>query len=179
MDIESPEVKAYLQQLHQQTAGKIDAQVSMFDVGSAIGLDKEASGKTAEDLIGHGLAEVKTLSGGIGITTKGVEAAQSDGASAVGSTADASLNDGPLLDDTGRGALDPVLSDLQTHIAELKPGYDRLEELVFDMRTLQIQLHSPRAKTAIVKAVLASIQDALKAAGSQQMATRLDRLINP
>ena len=179
MDIDSPEVKAFLRQLHQQTDGQLDAQVSMFDVGSAIGLDKDASGKTAEDLIGHGLAEVKTLSGGIGITTKGLAAVQPDGGAAAGSAAEAGLNDGPLLDDTGRGALDPLISDLQAHIAASNTGYEKLEALIFDMRTLQVQLHSPQAKTAIVRAVLSSIHDTLKATGSQQMATRLERFINP
>ena len=119
------------------------------------------------------------MSGGIGITAKGVEAAQSGGAATVGTAADGSLSDGPLLNDMDRNTLDPVVMDLQAHVAELNQGYDRLEELIFDIRTLQIQMHSPWAKTAIVKAVLTSIHDALKTAGSQQMATRLDRLINP
>ena len=77
MDANSPEAQNYLLELYQMTTGDINAQVSMYDVGAAIGLEKNDAGKLAEDLIGDGLVAVKTLSGGIGITDLGVEKAQS------------------------------------------------------------------------------------------------------
>ncbi len=44
----------------------------MYDVGEAIGLERDAALKTAEVLFGFELAEIKTLAGGIGITEDGL-----------------------------------------------------------------------------------------------------------
>lgn len=176
MDFESAEALQYLQQLYQSTAGKTDAQVSMFAVGETMGLDKTTAGKIAEDLIGNGLVEVKTLSGGIGITDLGIERVQADGGSPAAASDDLQLNSGPVLDDSGRQAMEAVLSKLRDHIAAAKSSYDRLEELVIDMKTIEVQLLSPRPKTAIFREALFSLQSTFKRVGATAMAEQLSRM---
>jgi hypothetical protein len=70
----------FLVELYHRTQGDASVRVSMFDIGESLGLDRKLSLRTAEELIGTGLAEIKTLSGIIGITTDGVTEAQQLGA---------------------------------------------------------------------------------------------------
>ncbi len=175
MDFESPEAKEYLQQLFQITAGKLEAQVSMFEVGEAIGLDKDAAGKVAEILIGDGLVEVKTLSGDIGISAQGIDAVEADGGSPAAAQSDLSLNSGPIVDEDGSQALQTMLSQLKEHIAGSRAGYAQLEAMVIDLKTIEVQLLSPQPKTAIVREVLKSLQVALENAGATDIAERLRR----
>ena len=70
----------FLVELYHRTQGDVSVKVSMFDIGESLGLDRKLSLRTAEELIGTGLAEIKTLSGIIGITTDGVTEAQQLGA---------------------------------------------------------------------------------------------------
>ena len=71
----------FLVELYHRTQGDASVRVSMFDVGESLELDRTLSLRIAEELIGTGLAEIKTLSGIIGITTDGVAEARQLGAS--------------------------------------------------------------------------------------------------
>ena len=71
----------FLVELYHRTLGDGSVKVSMFDIGESLGLDRKLTLRTAEELIGTGLVEIKTLSGGIGITADGVTEAQQLGAS--------------------------------------------------------------------------------------------------
>ncbi len=71
----------FIVELYHRTQGDGSVKVSMFDIGEFLGLDRNLSLRTAEELIGTGLVEIKTLSGGIGITADGVAEAQKLGAS--------------------------------------------------------------------------------------------------
>ena len=64
---------AYLQELYNTTKGNTETQVSMYDLGPALGLEKTAAGKIAEDLMVLGFIELKTLAGGISITDEGLK----------------------------------------------------------------------------------------------------------
>ena len=79
------DIKEYLPlfivELYHRTQGDGSVKVSLFDIGESLGLDRKLSLRTAEELIGTGLAEIKTLSGGIGITADGVAEAKELGAS--------------------------------------------------------------------------------------------------
>ena len=61
----------FLTALHQKAGGDTGFVVSMYEIGEAIGMDRDLAQKTAESLMGEGLVEIKTLSGGIGITESG------------------------------------------------------------------------------------------------------------
>jgi hypothetical protein len=175
MDAISSQAEKYLDALFQQTEGKVDTQVSMFDIGTAMGLEKEAARRTAEDLIAEGLVEIKTLSGGIGITSQGIEIAQSKGGGAGG--AGLTLGNGPVLDEQGRRALDTVLIAIKNHLAKNPAAYAHLEEVVIDIKTVDVQLLSARPKTAVIRAVLCSIQDKLNTAGASALADDLKQMI--
>ena len=71
----------FIVELYHRTQGDASVRVSMFDVGESLELDRTLSLRIAEELIGTGLAEIKTLSGIIGITTDGVTEARQLGAS--------------------------------------------------------------------------------------------------
>lgn len=168
-------VHSYLMELYRITQGDLAAQASMFDVGSAMGLNKDEASRLAEDLIGRGWVEIKTLSGGIGITADGIEAARQSGAPTEASGL--KLTDAPVLDDTGRQAVEKILADIKTCLPELKSNYDGIEEMVIDIKTAEVQLLSPKAKTAIFRGVLRSLKSTLVEAGSQELASRLESMI--
>ncbi len=72
--MDNPEEQAYLNQLYTMTQGDPGVQVSMYDIGAALGVEKSEAGALAESLIIQDLAELKTLSGGIAITGNGLKA---------------------------------------------------------------------------------------------------------
>jgi hypothetical protein len=174
MDTMDPLAKKYLGELLQRTQGRTDAQVSMFDIGAVMGLEKDAARRTAEDLIAEGLVEIKTLSGAIGITPQGIEMAQKS--SGVDSGADLALGDTPVLDDQGRKALDNVLTAIKDHLARTPTPFDRLEEMVVDIKTIEVQLLSPRPKTAIIRTILHSMREGLQMTDAAPLVANLDKL---
>lgn len=176
MDALSMEADNYLNELYKMTTGNAGAQVSMYAVGTAVGLEKEAAGKIAEDLIGSGLVEVKTLSGGIGITDSGIEAVQAAGA---GGPAAAGFDPGtgPVLEDKGREAIAVLIKDIQTHISRSGAAYEQLEEMVIDLKTIEVQLLSPNPKTAIVREVLRSLQPTLKSTGNPELSKIIGKMV--
>jgi hypothetical protein len=171
---------AFLLALYSVTGGDTAVKTSMHEVGATIGMDKTESGKMAENLIGMGWVEVKTLSGGIGITTEGVEAAQNAGAgppSGGGSAQAAGLGSGPLLDAGDRRTVETLLTQVKQGLAKLSADYAVLEELVIDIKTAEVQLLSPRAKTAVVREVLRALQAGLVKSGDKNTAERIGRVI--
>ena len=96
MDNDNLEAKRYLTELCTKTQGDIGAQVSMYNVGAAIGLEKTEAGMVAEALIVEGLAELRSLSGGIGITAQGVAMIQGAGGGPVCKSGGFQLGSGAL-----------------------------------------------------------------------------------
>ena len=174
MDVNTPAAKRYLNELWQRSHGNAQTQVSMFDTGAAIGLEKEAARRLAEDLIAEGLVEIKTLSGGIAITEKGIEAVGA--ASGRPSAADLNLGRGPVLEEKGRQALEQILAAVKKQIAGFSRPYDSLEEMLIDIKTIEVQLLSPRPKTEVIRAVLSTLRDGLQSCGTSELAGQLDLL---
>jgi hypothetical protein len=174
MNTSTLEAKNYLLELHKMTTGDVSAQVSMFDVGSALGLEKDVAGKIAEDLIGRGLVEVKTLSGGIGITDSGVEEAQAAGGGGPVAAAGLNFGTGPVLEESGREAVSILLKDIQTWIGQHSTTYAQVEEMIIDIKTIEVQMLSPNPKTATIREVFRSLHSALKAAGSSDLTKTID-----
>jgi hypothetical protein len=165
----------FLLALYSVTGGDTAVKTSMHEVGATIGLDKAESGKMAENLIGMGWVEVKTLSGGIGITAEGIEAALNAGAeppkgSGSGGAQVAALGAGPLLDAGDRRIVETLLAQAKQGLAKLSADYAVLEEMVIDIKTAEVQLLSPRAKTAVVRAVLRALQAGLAKSGDRKTA---------
>jgi hypothetical protein len=173
MDVNAPAAERYLFELWQRSQGDAQTQVSMFETGAAIGLEKDAARRLAEDLIAEGLVEIKTLSGGIAITEQGIAAI---GAASGNPSADLSLGRGPILEDKGRQALEQILTAVKNHIASAPRPYASLEELLIDIKTIEVQLLSPRPKTEVIRSVLCALRDGLQSCGAAELAGQLDRL---
>lgn len=153
----------FIVELYHRTQGDGSIKVSMYDIGEALGLDRKLSLRTAEELIGTGLVEIKTLSGGIGITTDGIAEAQELGASPqdnVGSGI--SLQDAPVLDETVHQAVERAVSELKGQTGRYTLDFDSLAELMADLKTIDAQLSSPSPKTAIIRECFRSIMGVLK-----------------
>jgi hypothetical protein len=169
---------AFLEELFRRTNGAPQTTVSMFEVGAVLGLEKGAAGKLAEEVIASGWAEVKTLSGGIGITADGIAAAQAAGGVPAGAaTTEGGLDKGPVLGQPGRLLVEKLLTAIKIGLSGSQTDYARLEELVIDIKTIEVQLLSPRPKTALLRAALASLQAGLNAAGASELSARVSRFI--
>lgn len=166
----------FLLELYNQTGGDQTVKVSMHAVGAVIGLEKAEAGKMAEEVIGLGWAEVRTLSGGIGITADGVAAARQAGAAPAGGF-ERALSDGPFMDADDCAAVEALLDDIRGAVAGLSSDYGQLESLVIDAKTLTVQLLSPRPRTSIVREVLRALKEELEKAGAKQVSERIDHMI--
>lgn len=181
MDSLSFEARRFLIALFEAVNADVGGQASMYAVGEQIGLEKAVAKSAAEELFGLSLAEIRTLSGGVGICPAGVEAARSLGAGPKKEADDqqAALGSGPVLTDAECKAVEDAIAQLKSESEALKLKWSDLTELVADVRTLEAQLSSPAPKTAIVKAVLESMtsQTAIEAAvaASQKMHALLGR----
>ena len=148
----------FLSALLDMTEGDPSRQASMYKVGEAIGLDRDTASKTAELLLGEGLAEIKTLSGGIGISESAVSELKEiagdrqteDGVSALPLT--------PLLDSAAQRSIDIVVTNIKQYINELGLDFDAIAGLVADIRTIEAQLTSPTPKTAIIRECFVSLK---------------------
>lgn len=159
MEFENPEAQAFLYELYTMTEGDMDRQVSMYDIGDRLGLDKNQAGNLGETLYIQGYAALKTLSGGMGITREGIQA--------LGKTATSNgnsihvLGDHRVLTNEDREAVEALLDDIKTGVPDMKKGYEGLSELVIDIKTLEVQLLSEKPKTEIVRQVLHAMADVL------------------
>ncbi|MBW2247554.1 MAG: hypothetical protein JRF62_10220 [Deltaproteobacteria bacterium] len=157
----------FLVELYVQTQGDPSTTVSWFDIGETMGLDREASTRLAENLFGTGLAEIKTLSGGIGITTDGVAEAQQLGAP-ITSKGDPGLvlgNNTPVLDEAACQAVEKIAADLKSQMGEKRLDFDSLAELMADLKSIDAQMSSPNSKTAIIRECFRSIMGVLQKTG--------------
>lgn len=152
--------KNFLDEVYRQTDGDPSAQVSMYEAGAAIGLEKSGAGLLAEGLMVEGLVELRTLSGGISITDEGMACL---GYSARGwsDRAEPQLGSGELLTQADRDLLEKFTAEIKAAVSNRQLDYPQVEELVIDLKTIEVQLLSPRAKTMIIREVLRSLQTAL------------------
>lgn len=141
--------------LNRSTDGRTEAQASMYTLGEAIGLDREASAAAAEDLMAHGLVEIRTLSGAIGMSDQGASLmtdGHPDGSSKVLRLGTAS----PLT--TSQGELvEQVLTRLKSELGQSGLAFEALSEMIADIRTIEAQMGSPKPKTMIVRECFASL----------------------
>ncbi len=158
--------REFLLELYQQTNGDENRQVNSSIIGTAMGVDKPSARKLSEGLIGHGFAAVKTLSGGIGITADGMAEAQKLGA--AGNKSQPILGKGPVIDKDGCQAVENALEEIKKCISQTELTYDAMAQLVMDIKTIEVQLLSPKPKTPIIKECLTDIQKVLKFAGANK-----------
>ncbi|MGD8292293.1 MAG: hypothetical protein PVF37_11350 [Desulfobacterales bacterium] len=168
----------FLIQLYEQTQGDPTAQVSMYDIGDQLGLERDATSSLAQNLIGCMLVEIKSLSGGIGISADGSQMARklTEPASDAGDEF-AVLDDSPLIDPTGRQAVEKMVSELKNQAGSLGQDFDTLTELMADLKTIDAQMDSSRPKTAIIRECFLSILSVIKNAGDNDTVDRIRTLV--
>ena len=168
----------FLIKLYELTQGNPSSQVSMYDLGEAIGLDRDNALKTAEVLFGFGLAEIKTLAGGIGITEAGLsEVMGNDADQEMAGTNGFRLGNAPLIDDAGQKSVEQVISSIKTQTGSLGLDFDTLEELLADLKTIDVQLTSSRPKTKIIRECFQSIIDVLQKDHADELVNQVKGLI--
>jgi hypothetical protein len=173
MDSSTHGTKAFLFQLYSMVQGDLKAQASMYEIGESLGIEKAEAGSLAEALFIEGYAELKTLSGGIGITPQGLAALDMKidyrGDEAL------QLGNGPVMEDPGKASLEKILGEIKAFLGGAKTPYGQLEALVMDIKTIEVQMLSPHPKTAIIREILKSIAPSL--AGDGDLKGKLDALI--
>ena len=169
------EATNYLAELYRITEGDPSAQTSMFEVGTAIGLEKEEAGRLAEELIAMGCVEIRTLSGGIGITRQGIETAESDGS--AGDSTQWRLGDAIELDENGRSTVESALNAIKNALGKSTTPYPQLETLVVDIKTIETQMLSPQPKIAVIRAVFNSLQETMIDIGMTKQASLVKEMI--
>jgi len=168
----------FLIQLFEQTKGNSAVQVSMYDIGDQLGLDRDVASTVAQELIGSMLVEIRTLSGGIVINGDGSQMAQKlIGPAAASSDEFAKLDDTPLLNASGRQAVEQIVSELKNQAGALGLDFDTLAELMADLKTIDAQLGSSRPKTAIIRECLFSVLAVLKNSGDNKTADKIRTLV--
>ena len=164
--------RQFLKQLFEQTGGQSSRQVSLYDVGAALGWDRDAASRAAQDLMAAGLVEIRTLSGGIGISAQGAAMVQPTLGSGNRNAAIARLGSGRIMDKAAGQAVERVCDDIKAQAGSLGLDFDTLAELMADLKTIADQLGSSRPKTAIVREGLRSLEGVLKqVAGNRNLAS--------
>lgn len=160
-DISDQDTRQFVSVLFEKTGGNAQKQVSMYDIGESIGLDRASSSRIAELLMTSGMIEIRTLSGGIGLTQNGVSEAQSH-LNPESVNTRSRLGSGPVIQQHERESLEHVLSIIKSRIGKLGLDYDTLTDIMADIRTMESHLLSSRAKTIIFRECLTGINVMLK-----------------
>jgi hypothetical protein len=144
--------QVFLQEVFDRSSGDPSRSVSMFAVGEGLGWERETASRVAQDLIGIGLLEIRSLSGGVALSAEGAEAVRTERAEHT-----------PAGEPIGRG---PVLTPAECRRTEAAVEKVRAEavsngrlsaEMDADLKSLAAQLASPRPGTAIVRACLQAL----------------------
>jgi hypothetical protein len=177
INIDEAEQK-FLLELFEQTKGSSAAQVSMFTVGAALNMDKNASKRSAETLMSWDLIEIRTLSGGIAITAEGVEEARKLGAGAGSDSAGGiTLGNAPVADEAVKAGIEKIVTLLKHQAGNLGLNFDDLSELLADLRTIDAQLTSPKPKTAILRESFRSLKNILEKSGAKESLAQVKGLL--
>jgi hypothetical protein len=160
-----------------KTGGDTQKQVSMHEIGNEAGMDKPVSKSTAEELMSLGLIDIRTLSGGIGLTAEGVLEAKSCFADISGSNAIGSLGNRPIVEEKIGAIVMEILTQVKHKIGKLGLSYENLTEILADTQSLEAQMRSPRPKTAIVRECFRSMLPLLKSSGETETHNRISAFL--
>ncbi len=177
MEQETTGENSFLSELYAATNGDTQSQASMYDIGDRLGLEKDLAGEIAQTLCIKGFAELKTLSGGIGITVQGMKELNMAPGPADGLAA-LTLGNGPVLDDDALSTVNHMTDEIKKTFDTAGRPYPKMEEIIIDMKTIEVQLLSPRPKTDIIREIFRSIHLALKDGENNELTARLDALIS-
>jgi hypothetical protein len=178
LDELSEDSRNFLNRIFQETNGDTSAQVSMYDIGSMLDLDRQGASRVAEDLISLDLVEIRTLSGAIGITDSAVKVLEQSTAEQASEAAAAEgLGEEAVLGPQGCTAVAQVTAQTKQAAGSLGLSFDALTEVMSDLKTIDAQMGSSRPKTAIVRECFRSLRNCLEEAGADDAANRIRMLL--
>lgn len=176
MESDNPRTRSYLLELFKATEGNLEAETSMYDIGAAIGMERGESGSLAEELIVEGWVELRTLSGGISITTEGLRVID---VQAAGSAQEAlSLGNDRVMPEQALAAVAELIKEVETEVSQGNMTYEQVAEIVIDIKTLQVQLLSSQPKTSVIREIFRSISYTLSRTGEGGTAAKIVGMIN-
>ena len=180
MSVDDMQIHNYMQKLFEMSGGDVSTEVSMYEIGAALGMDRPEAGALAEDLIIDGYAELKNLTGGISITAAGLQLLNLDpgGREEEQGPGEVLLGEAEVLGAQAVEAAEALAGEIRASIAEGGLAYPQIDELVIDLKTLQTQLLSSRPKTAVVRAILAGLIKPLeKKPETERLRSRIKKMI--
>ncbi len=178
MSLDEQTTGAFLLELYRQTEGNMEAQVSMHQVAEALGHEKDAAAALAQGLMMEELVELRTLAGGISLTENGLAELRNRGLVAAGGPQEVSrLSGEAVLNEEDRTVLENVTADIRAAVAEAEATFDDLEAMVVDIKTIEVQLLSKVAKTAVIAAVLRSLQSSFRRLGKEKIWQKIEELL--
>jgi septum formation inhibitor MinC len=170
--------KQFLLKLFEASNGDVSTKVSMYEIGEALGMDRSQANFITTELVGFDYVEIRTLSGAIGITEQGLDAAGNLGAEG-GKQKEKTLRlgTGPILDGVGKNACDTMVAKIKSRATKLGLDFDVMAEMMADLKTIDAQLSSPKPKTVIIRESFRSVQSILKTGGDKEIAGSIQELI--
>ncbi|MFT5697915.1 MAG: hypothetical protein ACI8ZB_000769 [Desulforhopalus sp.] len=147
----------YLQELYNTTQGDTETQISMHDVGAAIGMEKADAGRIAEDLMVQGYIELKTLAGAISITDEGLLSLGITPTKPTNQSDAYKLSPGPVVIDSDREIIAQVTQGIKSESAKHVQEYSATEQTVFDLKVIELHLLSPSPKTVVLLELFKSL----------------------
>jgi hypothetical protein len=175
MSIENASRQRFLQALYNKAEGDFDLQISMHDLGMDLGLENSETDTFAQELFIEGLAEMKSLAGGMGITQKGLKALN---IVITPKKKDHSfrLTRSPVLDEQGKKAIQELLDRIRAGLENKALSFEKMEEIVIDLKTIEVQMLSPNPKTPIIREVLKFINQNLKGIAHKDLKLELQTI---
>lgn len=166
-----------LAELYRRTDGDPGTSASMYDLGAAVGIDRQDAQEVGQALIGAGLAAIVSLAGKIGLTAEGVAYLQDRGQAAPAQAAGVRLGLAPVVEPAARDAVEVLVARIKTDAGDQQWPFEAFSELTADLRTIEAQLASPRPKTPILRECLRAVRVLLERNGARGALSRIDTLI--
>ena len=82
-----------------------------------------------------------------------------------------------MLDPKGQAAVDRLASRLKSEAEHLGLGFERLSEMIADLKTIDAQISSPRPKTGVIKEALRSILQVISTADAGSVEAEVRRML--
>lgn len=159
----SPTGMNFLTRLNDAVGGDPSGQVSMYDLGSDLGLDRSAVEDALGELFAAGLAEIRSLSGQIGLTEAGQTLAAQQAP--------------PSLSSAARSEATPdLVRELRENINRLGLNTRDAADLKADLATITAQQGSSRPKATVINACLRFIAELLAKGTDPQAKSMLERV---
>lgn len=172
MSIDTPEKDSFLQELYRTSGGELEAQISMYQLGDSLGLSKSEVSALSEDLIIDGYVELRSLSGAVSITEEGLAALGIASENDLTTTLP-QLSGENILTDDDRRLLAEIIVRIQQCTFSANTTLAQLEDLLIDLKTLELQLQAAQPSSTITVAVVTSITDRLSALQNSDAASSL------